>query len=101
MFKWKLRGVPAASMAYRVRGRGQGRGHGLGRGRRFEDLGEVFIIILNTFSIIMIIIILNKFKGQLGSIDDPALVGQVHVQGQGPLRQGQGHGRQGRRRPSR
>ena len=100
-------------MAYRVRGRGQGRGHGLGRGRRFEDLGEVFIIILNTFSIIMIIIILNKFsiimiiiilnkfKGQLGSIEDPALVAQVHVQGQGPLRQGQGHGRQGRRRPSR
>ena len=38
-------------MAYRVRGRGQGRGHGLGRGRRFEDLGEVFIIILNKFSI--------------------------------------------------
>ena len=86
-------------MAYRVRGRGQGRGHGLGRGRRFEDLGEVFIIILNTFSIIMIIIILNKFKGQLGSIEDPALVAQVHVQGQGPL-QGQGHGRQGRQ-PSR
>ena len=93
MFKWKLRGIPAAAMAYRVRGRGQGRGHGLGRGRRFEDLGEVFIIILNTFSIIMIIIILNKFsiimiiiilnkfKGQLGSIDDPALVAQVHVQG--------------------
>ena len=39
-------------MAYRVQGRGHGRGHGCGRGRRFEDLDEVFvIIILNKFSI--------------------------------------------------
>ena len=48
MFKWKIRGSPA--MAYRVRGRG--RGHGRGRVHRdLEDMDEVFIIILNKFSI--------------------------------------------------